>query len=62
MIETRALQFRGNDQHDSQEFLAFLLDGLHEDLNSAYSNPKDTKEYDNESIPDQVRSISLFWI
>ncbi|KAJ9088006.1 ubiquitin-specific protease doa4, variant 2 [Entomophthora muscae] len=26
-------QFKGNEQQDSQEFLAFLLDGLHEDLN-----------------------------
>ncbi|RHZ69017.1 hypothetical protein Glove_291g40 [Diversispora epigaea] len=28
-----APQFSGSDQHDSQEFLEFLLDGLHEDLN-----------------------------
>jgi ubiquitin carboxyl-terminal hydrolase 4/11/15 len=28
-----APQFSGYQQHDSQEFLAFLLDGLHEDLN-----------------------------
>ncbi|KAH7049928.1 hypothetical protein BKA57DRAFT_393347 [Linnemannia elongata] len=27
-----APQFKGNEQHDSQEFLSFLLDGLHEDL------------------------------
>lgn len=26
-------QFAGSEQHDSQEFLNFLLDGLHEDLN-----------------------------
>ena len=25
--------FSGYNQHDSQELLAFLLDGLHEDLN-----------------------------
>lgn len=25
--------FQGTEQHDSQEFLAFLLDGLHEDFN-----------------------------
>ncbi|GAN06886.1 cysteine proteinase [Mucor ambiguus] len=30
--------FRNNDQHDSQEFLIFLLDGLHEDLNTNISN------------------------
>ncbi|KAK3839771.1 MAG: hypothetical protein J3R72DRAFT_370139 [Linnemannia gamsii] len=27
-----APQFKGSEQHDSQEFLSFLLDGLHEDL------------------------------
>jgi ubiquitin C-terminal hydrolase len=32
-------QFRGNSQHDSHEFLAFLLDGLHEDLNRVLSKP-----------------------
>ncbi|KAK9362435.1 hypothetical protein V1504DRAFT_431785 [Lipomyces starkeyi] len=26
-------EFSGNDQHDAQEFLTFILDGLHEDLN-----------------------------
>ncbi|KAH6915772.1 ubiquitin carboxyl-terminal hydrolase 4 [Coprinopsis sp. MPI-PUGE-AT-0042] len=26
-------QYIGSDQHDSQEFLSFLLDGMHEDLN-----------------------------
>ena len=28
-------QFRGNDQHDAQEFLIWLLDKVHEDLNCA---------------------------
>ena len=28
-----APQFTGCQQHDAQELLAFLLDGLHEDLN-----------------------------
>lgn len=28
-----APQFSGYQQHDSQEFIAFLLDGIHEDLN-----------------------------
>ncbi|KAK9463663.1 uncharacterized protein V1516DRAFT_668393 [Lipomyces oligophaga] len=31
--------FSGYGQHDSQEFLAFLLDGLHEDLNRILSKP-----------------------
>lgn len=34
-----APQFSGYQQHDSQEFLAFLLDGLHEDLNRIKSKP-----------------------
>ena len=33
MIGTFVPQMKGNEQQDSQEFLAFLLDGLHEDLN-----------------------------
>ncbi len=33
MIGKFAPQFNGYSQHDSQELLAFLLDGLHEDLN-----------------------------
>ncbi len=33
MIGQFVPQMKGNDQQDSQEFLAFLLDGLHEDLN-----------------------------
>ncbi|CAG8473776.1 11279_t:CDS:2 [Funneliformis mosseae] len=32
-------QFSGTEQHDSQEFLAFLLDGLHEDLNIIVKKP-----------------------
>eukprot|EP00004_Rigifila_ramosa_P018775 TRINITY_DN470_c0_g1_i6.p1 TRINITY_DN470_c0_g1~~TRINITY_DN470_c0_g1_i6.p1 ORF type:complete len:1007 (-),score=229.61 TRINITY_DN470_c0_g1_i6:88-3000(-) len=34
-----APQFSGYQQHDSQELLAFLLDGLHEDLNRIRSKP-----------------------
>lgn len=32
-------QFSGNEQQDSQEFLSFLLDGLHEDLNRIVKKP-----------------------
>ena len=32
-ISKFAPQFSGTQQQDSQEFLAFFLDGLHEDLN-----------------------------
>lgn len=34
-----APQFSGYAQHDSQEFLAFLLDGLHEDTNRIQKKP-----------------------
>ncbi|WCJ26655.1 Ubiquitin carboxyl-terminal hydrolase 9 [Euphorbia peplus] len=34
-----APQFSGYNQHDSQELLAFLLDGLHEDLNRVKQKP-----------------------
>ncbi|XP_064415015.1 ubiquitin carboxyl-terminal hydrolase 11 [Latimeria chalumnae] len=47
-----ASQFMGYQQHDSQELLSFLLDGLHEDLNRVKK-----KEYielkDAEGRPDQ---------
>ncbi|CAM8959174.1 unnamed protein product [Rhodiola kirilowii] len=33
-----APQFGGYNQHDSQELLAFLLDGLHEDLNNMHAH------------------------
>ena len=34
-----APQFAGFQQHDAQELLAFLLDGLHEDLNRVQVKP-----------------------
>lgn len=38
-IQRFASQFTGYAQHDSQEFLAFLLDGLHEDINRVRVKP-----------------------
>lgn len=38
-IAAFAPQFSGYQQHDSQEFLAFLLDGLHEDINRIQQKP-----------------------
>lgn len=39
-----APRFSGTDQQDSQEFLLFLLDGLHEDLNlAAFGNQTSNK-------------------
>lgn len=43
-ISLFAPRFAGSSQHDSQEFLAFLLDGLHEDLNRIKNPPYIEKE------------------
>lgn len=45
-----APQFSGYNQHDSQELLAFLLDGLHEDLNRVKNKPYiEVKDSDGRS-------------
>lgn len=44
-----APQFSGFQQHDSQELLAYLLDGLHEDLNRVKQKPYvEVKESDGK--------------
>ena len=46
-------QFKGNDQHDSQEFLNFLLDGLHEETNLRIVKPYiENPESDNRELVD----------
>ncbi|XP_021667726.2 ubiquitin carboxyl-terminal hydrolase 8 isoform X2 [Hevea brasiliensis] len=47
-----APQFSGFNQHDSQELLAFLLDGLHEDLNRVKCKPY-VEAKDGDSRPDE---------
>ncbi|XP_019368137.1 PREDICTED: ubiquitin carboxyl-terminal hydrolase 31, partial [Gavialis gangeticus] len=34
IVSKNAMQYRGNSQHDAQEFLLWLLDRVHEDLNN----------------------------
>ncbi|AEE31532.1 ubiquitin-specific protease 11 [Arabidopsis thaliana] len=46
-----APQFSGYNQHDSQEMLAFLLDGLHEDLNKVKRKPY-IEAKDSDGRPD----------
>lgn len=48
-----APQFGGYSQQDSQELLAFLLDGLHEDLNRVRQKPY-VEEADADGRPDKV--------
>nr|XP_046253659.1 ubiquitin carboxyl-terminal hydrolase 11 [Scatophagus argus] len=47
-----ASQFLGYQQHDSQELLSFLLDGLHEDLNRV-KNKEYIEVRDADGRPDQ---------
>ncbi|KAH8995056.1 cysteine proteinase [Lactarius hatsudake] len=55
-----ASQFGGSEQHDSQEFLSFLLDGLHEDLNRILNKPTSevttSREEELEKLPQQIAS------
>ena len=57
---TYAKQFSGSEQHDSQEFLSVILDGLHEDLNRVLNKPtiemSPEREAELEKLPTQVAS------
>ncbi|PIA43886.1 hypothetical protein AQUCO_01800136v1 [Aquilegia coerulea] len=56
-----APQFSGYNQHDSQELLVFLLDGLHEDLNRVKLKPfieiKDANGRPDEEVADECWKI-----
>ncbi|GLE08596.1 hypothetical protein PINS_up019881 [Pythium insidiosum] len=50
-----APQFSGFQQHDSQELLAYLIDGLHEDLNRVKQKPyTEVKESDGQQDDAEV--------
>ncbi|KAL4225919.1 Ubiquitin carboxyl-terminal hydrolase 19 [Mactra antiquata] len=53
LVAQKASQFTGFAQHDSQEFLAFLLDGLHEDLNRIKKKPY-TETIEDGGRPDEI--------
>ncbi|XP_062607024.1 ubiquitin carboxyl-terminal hydrolase 19-like isoform X1 [Saccostrea cucullata] len=53
LIAQKASQFNGFAQHDAQEFMAFFLDGLHEDLNRIKDKPY-TETVDSDGRPDEV--------
>lgn len=57
IVASKASQFTGYAQHDAQEFMAFLLDGLHEDLNRIQNKPY-TETVDSDGRLDEVRLIS----
>lgn len=53
-----APQFSGYQQQDSQELMAFLLDGLHEDLNRIKKKPY-VELKDADDRPDDVNFTCL---
>ena len=54
-----APQFSGFQQQDSQELLAFLLDGLHEDLNRIVKKPY-IEQKDSDGRNDEVCQFLQF--
>ena len=52
-------QFSGNEQHDAHELLAFLLDGLSEDLNLVCEKPY-TEQPDSDGRSDAVLA-DIWW-
>lgn len=53
MVRKFAPQFQGEEQQDAHEFLAALLDGIHEDLNLIQGDKPLLKEYDNDGLSHQ---------
>lgn len=60
-MASKASQFTGYAQHDAQEFMAFLLDGLHEDLNRIQNKPY-TETVDSDGRLDEVGFSHLRWL
>lgn len=62
-IAKYAPRFNGFQQQDSQELLAFLLDGLHEDLNRVHEKPyvelKDSNGRPDWEVASEVREYFL---
>ncbi|XP_029953333.1 ubiquitin carboxyl-terminal hydrolase 31-like [Salarias fasciatus] len=55
VVSKSALQFRGNSQHDAQEFLLWLLDRVHEDLNQIIHpdiRPPRKPPVEEETVPE----------
>lgn len=58
-LGTFAPRFGGYRQHDAQELLAFLLDGIHEDLNRVQQKPY-IEDRDCDGTQDEIDAI-LAW-
>jgi len=53
VVARNAPQFRGYQQHDSQELMSYLLDGLHEDCNRVVDK-KPTDKVESDGRPDTL--------
>ncbi|KAA0171406.1 hypothetical protein FNF27_06316 [Cafeteria roenbergensis] len=53
VVSRNAPQFRGYQQHDSQELMSYILDGLHEDCNLVLDK-KATEKVESDGRPDAV--------
>ncbi len=60
IISKFAPQFSGNQQHDSQELITVMLDGLHEDLNRIIMKPNVAENPEDEKLPDNERAVKLW--
>ncbi|KAG6900323.1 hypothetical protein C0993_012520 [Termitomyces sp. T159_Od127] len=61
-LQRFAPQFSGYQQHDSQELVAFLLDGLHEDLNRVLKKPYVEKpDWEGGGDLELVKLAKLSW-
>ena len=59
VIVSRSSNFSGYQQHDSHEFMSYLLDGLHEDLNRVHHKPQ-TQPVEMEDCSD-VKVADQSW-
>ncbi len=59
-VGTVAKRFLGFNQQDTQEFLRFLIDGIHEDVNRVQKHPKyvTIEEHDGMLVVLKVASLS----
>ena len=56
IIAKRSKHFDGHSQHDAQEFMSYLIDGLHEDLNRVLKKPT-TQPVEMEGYPDRYLKL-----
>lgn len=60
-VASFASEFEGDDQHDAHEFIATLLDGIHEDLNRIKGPKPYIEEGDNDGSKDQEDCAVEAW-